>query len=515
MALLSILIYLRGFRQTAHIVYFMKLSLKIFIPHGFLFLLDKYHLIVPILFLKFWYFFSPIFIAIRKKRSYSDIRTKKTDVSQRKPEYKVEEMYMKNKWLKNSNRQHLRYSMRQASGIALALVMGISVAAAGHTQSVKAAVDTQTADTGVTATTDTANQTTETTTIGKNQISIKDFASQVQKVTGKDVLKNAGIKNTAAATTNEIAAYLLNEADSAVNGGENSYNYDLYGYVKYFNRISDIKKADDKYKESLYKCFTKGIMVGKNDGTYSSTRKFLPKIKITKDEAKKMMNRLKNKGKRFKLSYDGQVLRIINLPKNYKDYPYILASFPNSYYEKETSATKQKRKGSKTPAQTSKILSDEDKDMICAKIKKNVELRLNVDYRKTFTSKWKSDLMNTYIDPNKQKSVNAYIKAAKARKVVLSSGKVIVDPSSLWIDDAGICYARVYVKFRVEKGKIPSVKSKLQNEVIYGSYTAVKNLSSKKTITYLNDQGCDLSYTGKALTSYGLAWYFDGIDNYY
>lgn len=70
------------------------------------------------------------------------------------------------------------------------------------------------------ATTDTANQTTETTTIGKNQISIKDFASQVQKVTGKDVLKNAGIKNTAAATTNEIAAYLLNEADSAVNGGK-------------------------------------------------------------------------------------------------------------------------------------------------------------------------------------------------------------------------------------------------------------------------------------------------------
>ena len=156
---------------------------------------------------------------------------------------------MKNKWLKNSNRQHLRYSMRQASGIALALVMGISVAAAGHTQSVKAAVDTQTADTGVTATTDTANQTTETTTIGKNQISIKDFASQVQKVTGKDVLKNSGIKNTAAATTNEIAAYLLNEADSAVNGGENSYNYDLYGYVDFY--VSVYQEAMTNYKLSL------------------------------------------------------------------------------------------------------------------------------------------------------------------------------------------------------------------------------------------------------------------------
>ena len=421
---------------------------------------------------------------------------------------------MKNKWLNNSNRQHLRYSMRQASGIALALVMGISVAAAGQTQSVKAAVDTQAADTGVTATTDTANQTTETTTIGKNQISIKDFASQVQKVTGKDVLKNSGIKNTAAATTNEIAAYLLNEADSAVNGGENSYNYDLYGYVKYFNRISDIKKADDKYKESLYKCFTKGIMVGKSDGTYSSTRKFLPKTKITKDEAKKMINRLKNKGKRFKLSYDGQVLRIINLPKNYKDYPYILASFPNSYYEKKMWYTKQRTKKDKTPAQTAKILSDEDKDMICAKIKKNVELRLNVDYRKTFTSKWKSDLMNTYIDTNKQKSVNAYIKAAKARKVVVSSGEVIVDPSSLWLREYGTtCYARVYVKFRVKSGKIPSVKSKCQNEVIYGSYTGMKNLTSKKTVTFADEIECDLSYTNGKLTSYGVDWGGDSIAN--
>ena len=422
---------------------------------------------------------------------------------------------MKNKWLKNSNRQHLRYSMRQASGIALALVMGISVAAAGQTQSVKAAVDTQTADTGVTATTDTANQTTETTTIGKNQISIKDFASQVQKVTGKDVLKNAGIKNTAAATTNEIAAYLLNEADSAVNGGENSYNYDLYGYVKYFNRISDIKKADDKYKESLYKCFTKGIMVGKSNGTYSSTRKFLPKTKITKDEAKKMINRLKNKGKRFKLSYDGQVLRIINLPKNYKDYPYILASFPNSYYEKKMNISKQRTKEDKTPAQTAKILSDEDKNMICAKIKKNVELRLNINYKKTFTSKWKSDLMGTYFDNNKQKSVNAYIKAAKGRKIVMTSGDVIVDPSSLWLCRNGVVYGRVYVKFRVKNGNIPSAKSELQNEVIYGNYTAVKNLSSKKTITYANEIGCDISYTGKKITSCGVSVYFDGIDNYY
>ena len=58
------------------------------------------------------------------------------------------------------------------------------------------------------------------------QISVSYTHLDVYK---RQVLKNAGIKNTAAATTNEIAAYLLNEADSAVNGGENSYNYDMYG----------------------------------------------------------------------------------------------------------------------------------------------------------------------------------------------------------------------------------------------------------------------------------------------
>ena len=122
--------------------------------------------------------------------------------------------------------------------------------------------------------------------------------------------------------------------------------------------------------------------------------------------------------------------------------------------------------------------------------------------------------MNTYIDTNKQKSVNAYIKAAKARKVVVSSGEVIVDPSSLWLREYGTtCYARVYVKFRVKSGKIPSVKSKCQNEVIYGSYTGMKNLTSKKTVTFADEIECDLSYTNGNLTSYGVDWGGDSIAN--
>ena len=282
--------------------------------------------------------------------------------------------------------------------------------------------------------------------------------------------------------------------------------------MKYFNRISDIKKADDKYKESLYKCFTKGIMVGKSNGTYSSTRKFLPKTKITKDEAKKMMNRLKNKGKRFKLSYDGQVLRIINLPKNYKDYPYILASFPNSYYEKKMWYTKQRTKNDLTPAKTAKLMSDEDKDLICEKVKKNLKLRLNIDYRKSLTSDWKEELSNTYRDTSLNRSLNAYVKAAKARKIVASSSQIVVDPSSLWTDKGGSsCYVRVYTKFRVKSGQVPSAKSSLQNEVIYGSYTALKNLSSKKTVTFMDEIKVNVSYTNGKMTSYGIDWGGDSL----
>ena len=101
----------------------------------------------------------------------------------------------------------------------------------------------------------------------------------------------------------------------------------------------------------------------------------------------------------------------------------------------------------------------------------------------------------------------------KARKVVVSSGEVIVDPSSLWICDNGICYARVYVKFRVKHGNVPSPKTLCQNEVIYGSYTAIKNLSSKKTVTFADEIGCALSYTGDKITSYGVAWDSDNIAN--
>ena len=321
-------------------------------------------------------------------------------------------------------------------------------------------------------------------------ISIAAFTDKIKKAVDVDVLKDSGIENTKAATTVQTAAYLLEKADSSINGGWLSYDYDLFIHVQDYNRISDLKKAKKDYRRSLMMCYTKGIMIGKSNGKYSQSRKFLPTSKITKSEATKLVNRLSDTSKRFKLTYDGQLTRTVNLPKNYKEYPYILASFPNSFYEKKMWYTKQKNNSgwhAETPKQTAAKEDPEVRDMICDTVRKNLELRLNVNYKKTFTSKWKSELANTYFSPSDMTSgINKYVTAAKVRKVVVESYKIVVDPSMVWMDGTEY-YVKVYVQFKVKSGSVPAATSKKQNEVIFGSYTAMKNMESHKTVTYCDE----------------------------
>lgn len=322
-------------------------------------------------------------------------------------------------------------------------------------------------------------------------ISIAAFADKIKEAVDVDVLKDSGIENTKAATTVQTVAYLLEKADSSINGGWLSYDYDLFIHVQDYNRISDLKKAKKDYRRSLMMCYTKGIMIGKSNGKYSQSRKFLPTSKITKSEATKLVNRLSDTSKRFKLTYDGQLTRTVNLPKNYKEYPYILASFPNSFYEKKMWYTKQRNNSgwhAETPKQTAAKEDPEVRDMICDTVRKNLELRLNVNYKKTFTSKWKSELANTYFDPSDMTSdINKYVTAAKSRKVVVESYKIVVDPSMVWRNTDTSYYVKVYAQFKVKSGNVPAATSKKQNEVIFGNYTAMKNLESHKTITYCDE----------------------------
>lgn len=321
-------------------------------------------------------------------------------------------------------------------------------------------------------------------------VTIQEFATQIKDATGQDVLKDSGISDTSKVLTVEVAAFLLETADYAMNGGVYSYDFDLYSHVKHYNRISDLSKAKKAYQKALQMCFTKGIIIGKSNGKYSQDRKLSPKAKVTVSAAEKYLTRLTDKSKRYKLSYDGQVIRTTNLPKNYKEYPYILASFPNSYYEKNMRFTKQREDGLyETAAQVTDRMCAEDRDLICDKVRENLELRLNVNYKKTFTSSWKTALANTYRNPESMTAdINNYVKKAKARKIVVESSKIVVDPSTLWKDQGtGSYYVRVYATFKVKSGSVPSAKSLKQNEVIFGDYIAMKNLPTHKTVTFCNE----------------------------
>ena len=159
------------------------------------------------------------------------------------------------------------------------------------------------------------------------------FDSMIEKVVGESVLSDEEkdfLKNSF--LTYQRAAQMLERADEKLNGTK--YDNDMYERIVKYKRISDRKKASKELKKDLTICFIKGIMIGKSNGKYSQSRKLTPKSKVTESDAKTFITRLKDKKKRIKLTWDGQVTRKTNLPKNYKDYPYILASFPNSFYEK-------------------------------------------------------------------------------------------------------------------------------------------------------------------------------------
>lgn len=346
-------------------------------------------------------------------------------------------------------------------------------------------------------------------------VSIASFADKIKKAVDVDVLEDSGIKNTKAATTVQVAAYLLEKADSSINGGWLSYDYDMFIHVRDYNRISDLKKAKKDYQRSLMLCYTKGIMIGKSNGKYSQSRKFSPKKKITKSEASKLVKRLSDTSKRFKLTYDGQLTRTVNLPKNYKEYPYILASFPNSFYEKKMWYTSQRNNSgwhAETPKQTAAKEDPEVRDMICDTVRKNLELRLNVNYKKTFTSKWKSELANTYRNPSDMTSdINKYVTAAKSRKVVVESYKIVVDPSMMWRDTDTAYYVKVYTQFKVKSGSVPTATSKKQNEVIFSNYTAMKNMESHKTVTFCDEFKVSVSGNNGQVSQMGIS--NDSISN--
>ena len=211
----------------------------------------------------------------------------------------------------------------------------------------------------------------------------------------------------------------------------------------------------------------------------------MPKRKVSLAEAKKVIEKVYDSKKRYPMSPDGQLLRKTNLPFWASDYKYILASYPDSYYEtmfgyESHLATSFKLHSSYDPPKYTyeRILNGyETNDNIyeeADKVRRFQNHRMNVDYR-TIDKKWRDKLISFYrrkehtkkSDLNgMKKEIDKYIRFVKENKVIIESKPVATDASSAYYWYITPSF-HTYMKFR-----IVSCKNLDKNlyKIIYGSH---------------------------------------------
>jgi hypothetical protein len=288
------------------------------------------------------------------------------------------------------------------------------------------------------------------------------------------------------------AAVILVNAHESLYG--NTISEDLIQTI-IEKRITDVNKIPDYRRISFAKAYAYGYIKGSSDGSYTTSRTFNPTQKISKDTALSFISMLKNESKRCKITEDGQLIRKTDLPKFAEFYPYILASYPNEFYDWEFQFMKACRTRYKDGKQYyeyfyetgeykdgidyafpatvknykntsfSFILPDGTKigfgeaiDYNWTIWEKNVKDYLwnvfNVDYRTLDKNKqWYNAVITTSSNYEKNKVylenyVQEYIKLAKKNKTIIECDKIAVDKSGIYKDTTGT-YIRVYAHYRI------------------------------------------------------------------
>ncbi len=314
------------------------------------------------------------------------------------------------------------------------------------------------------------------------------------------IVKNGDFSSYTQYTTRTDAAVIVNRADEYLH--ENAVDADLLNTVLK-ERISDISKIAKDKREAVAKVYAKGFFKGYSNGYYNKSREFRGNDDITTSGAKGVIAMLKNTKKRAKLSPDGQLIRTTNLPKNAEDYEYILATYPNSFYEMKFMYQRAKYYyepvvgedyASPTKIKTTMDWLETDSDGKCIyvddwidKIELNLKTRLNVDYR-TVDTTWLNNLRSTYfvfnnaeLDKDTTDNIKEYIQTVKKNKIVIKSFVITVEPSTMYFTSG--YYVRAYVKFKVSF----SGNKMEQEDLFYGRTIKMYNLKKDKWFTGVYD----------------------------
>ncbi|MGE7828488.1 S-layer homology domain-containing protein [Paenibacillus sp. NPDC093718] len=145
----------------------------------------------------------------------------------------------------------------------------------------------------------------------------------------------------------------------------------------------------------------------------------------------------------------GLTIRTTNLPKNAKDYAYILEQYPNDMYEMAYPQIVKTM-----PAILSKTNKFVRHKPTMEAWKKNTEefynLLLNVDYR-TINDKWAEDLFSHYNQSNVFvfKDMKEYVSWVKKNKII-TEGSLIAEPSMVSAaEHVGLYYIRTKFTFKI------------------------------------------------------------------
>lgn len=314
------------------------------------------------------------------------------------------------------------------------------------------------------------------------------------------ILKADDFDNFTSYINRTDAAVLLNRADEYLHG--NTVDDKLLKIVT-DKRISDINKIAAVKREDVARCVTKGIIAGYTNGYYIKNRAFKGSGYITNGSAKAMVNLVLNPEKRAKLSPDGMLIRTTNLPKNADKYDYILACYPNKFYEKKFEfmlsddweakrnpdyyayPVEMKNETFKNWYHEWPLKEEMDKHLYEweALAEKYLQYVFNVDYR-TVDDKWVEGLASLYTESNIDEAEairSYYIKHIKENHVIVESSIIAVEPSTFY-EDGDYCM-RAYVRYRIFADDI-NVK---QNRIINAQYPYLVSLKSGKWRTGVFD----------------------------
>ncbi len=315
----------------------------------------------------------------------------------------------------------------------------------------------------------------------KLQVDTSKQEPYIEAAKAVGILKDGDFKKYTGYLTREDLAVLANRADEYLNG--DTVKEKLINTVLE-KRISDIRSVAEGKRKDVAKVMAKGIIIGYGNGAYSQDRAFKGKGYVTPAAAKSVISLVLDPEKRAKISPDGQLIRTTNLPKYAKYYSYILASFPNQYYDWKFRYEGQAKVNPRTqeripyvyleeyasPKDIDKITDFDDfksvreeyLDLWVQKVKTYTECVFNADYR-TIDDKWVNTLLladysygHDNLVKQEKEYIKQYIKDMKANKTTIESSKIAVDGSSLYYS-AGRYTLRVYVKYRI-----------LSSEVKYG-----------------------------------------------